>query len=81
MLVLVRKRNEGITISHPDGDIHIVVVEIRGDKVRIGIEALKSVSINRDEVWRAIQRDEAQTHEVQTQSTANQNTNMKDKQK
>jgi carbon storage regulator len=49
-------RNEGITIEHPHGNIHIVVVELRGDKVRLGVEADKSVFIHRDEVYQAIQR-------------------------
>lgn len=53
MLVLSRHRDESIVI----GDlIHIVVVEIRGDKVRLGIEAPKDVPVHRREVWDAIQR-------------------------
>ena len=59
MLVLSRKRNEGIMISHPDGNIHIVVVEIRADKARIGVDAPKSVPVHRDEVFKALRRDEA----------------------
>jgi carbon storage regulator len=57
MLVLNRKKNEGITIQHPAGNIHVTVVEIRGDKVRIGVEADKAVFVHRDEVFQAIQRD------------------------
>jgi carbon storage regulator len=57
MLVLSRKKNEGITIQHPSGDIHLVVVEIRGESVRLGIEADKSVFVHRDEIYNAIQRD------------------------
>ena len=53
MLVLSRKKNESIIIND---DITIVVVEIRGDKVRLGIEAPKEVSIHRNEVYEAIQR-------------------------
>jgi len=51
MLVLSRKKNESIVIND---DITIVVVEIRGDKVRLGIEAPKEVSVHRKEVWDAI---------------------------
>lgn len=51
MLVLSRKRNESIII---DGSIVITVVEIRGDKVRLGIEAPREVSIHRQEVFSAI---------------------------
>lgn len=53
MLVLSRKRNEAICIGD---DITLVVVEIRGDKVRLGIEAPKDVPVHRDEVQRAIDR-------------------------
>ena len=52
MLVLSRKKNEAIVIS---GDIVITVVEVRGDKVRLGIEAPKDVPVHRQEVWDAIQ--------------------------
>jgi carbon storage regulator len=54
MLVLSRKKNESIVIND---DITIVVVEIRGDKVRLGIECPKEVSVHRREVYDAIQRD------------------------
>lgn len=53
MLVLSRHRDECIVIND---DIRIVVVEIRGDKVRLGIEAPASVPIHRREVYDAIQR-------------------------
>ena len=54
MLVLSRKRNESIVINN---DITIVVVEIRGDKVRLGIEAPKHVPVHRSEVYEAIRRE------------------------
>lgn len=53
MLVLSRKKNESIIIND---DITIVVVEIRGDKVRLGIEAPKEVPVHRNEVYEAIRR-------------------------
>jgi len=53
MLVLSRKKNESIII---DDKITIVVVEIRGDKVRLGVEAPKEVPVHRREVYEAIQR-------------------------
>ena len=56
MLVLSRKKNESIIIND---DITIVVVEIRGDKVRLGIEAPKEVPVHRREVFDAIRRNEA----------------------
>ena len=55
MLVLSRKKNESIII---DDKITIVVVEIRGDKVRLGIDAPKEVPVHRREVYEAIKRSE-----------------------
>ena len=54
MLVLSRKINEAIIIND---NIRIVVVEIRGDKVRLGVEAPKDISVHRQEVYEAIQRE------------------------
>jgi len=51
MLVLSRKKDESIVINN---DITIVVVEIRGDKVRLGIEAPKEVPVHRQEVFQSI---------------------------
>jgi carbon storage regulator len=56
MLVLSRKKNESIVIND---DITIVIVEIRGDKVRLGFEAPKEVPVHRREVFDAIRRSEA----------------------
>lgn len=56
MLVLSRKKNESIIINN---DITIVVVEIRGDKVRLGVEAPKEVPVHRREVYEAIKRNES----------------------
>lgn len=53
MLVLSRKRHESIVI---DGDIIVTIVEIRGDKVRIGIEAHTDITVHRSEVQEAIER-------------------------
>ena len=55
MLVLSRKKNESIVINN---DITIVVVEIRGDKVRLGVEAPKEVPVHRQEVYDAIRRND-----------------------
>lgn len=54
MLVLSRKKNEALVIGN---DIRIVIVDIRGDKVRLGIEAPSEVPVHRLEVWEAIQRN------------------------
>lgn len=52
MLVLSRKKNESIIINN---DITVMVVEIRGDKVRLGVEAAREVPVHRGEVFKAIQ--------------------------
>ena len=54
MLILSRKKNEGIVIGD---DIKLTIVEIRGDKVRLGIEAPVNTSVHRQEVYDAIQRN------------------------
>lgn len=51
MLVLSRKSNEAIRINN---DITVTVVEIRGDKVRLGIVAPKEIPVHRQEVWNLI---------------------------
>ncbi|MDD3587110.1 MAG: carbon storage regulator CsrA [Thermoguttaceae bacterium] len=56
MLVLSRKKNESIVI---DDKISIVIIEIRGDKVRLGIDAPKDVTVHRQEVFEAIQHADA----------------------
>ncbi len=52
MLVLSRKKNESIIIND---HITVTVVEIRGDKVRLGIDAPKEVTVHRREIYEAIQ--------------------------
>lgn len=56
MLVLSRKEDEKIIIGD---SITLMVVSIQGDKVRLGIDAPKDVSIHREEVYRAIHKDES----------------------
>lgn len=57
MLVLSRKKNESIVIN---GNIVITVIEIRGDKIRLAIEAPKDVPVHREEVQQAIEQAAAQ---------------------
>lgn len=64
MLVLSRKKNESIVIND---DITIVVVEIRGDKVRLGVEAPKEVPVHRNEVYEAIRRNQVGSSEQPTE--------------
>ena len=54
MLVLSRKRNESVIIND---NIVVTVIDVRGDKVRIGIEAPRDVSVHRQEVLDAILRE------------------------
>lgn len=54
MLCLSRKKDEVICIGE---NIRIMIVEIRGDKVRIGIDAPADVEVHRLEIFQAIQRD------------------------
>ena len=64
MLVLSRKKGECIVIRD---DIVIMVVDIRGDKVRLGIEAPKDVPVHRREVYDAIKQSEKpQTEPLET---------------
>ncbi len=58
MLVLSRKKQEQIVI---DEDILVTVVEIRGNRVRLGVDAPKDVGVHRKEVHTAIEREEART--------------------
>lgn len=57
MLVLSRKQDEKIMIGD---SITLMVISIQGDKVRLGIEAPKEVSIHREEVYRAIQQERSE---------------------
>jgi carbon storage regulator len=54
MLVLSRHRDESIMIGD---DVVITIVDIRGDKVRLGINAPQDIPVHRQEVYEAIQRE------------------------
>ena len=56
MLVLSRQSDETIIIGD---NIRITIVEVRGDKVRIGIDAPHDVAVHRQEIYDAIRRDAA----------------------
>lgn len=58
MLVLSRQRDESIIIGD---NIVITIVDIRGDKVRLGIQAPKEIPVHRQEVYEAIKRESGQS--------------------
>jgi carbon storage regulator len=57
LLILTRRVGESIVVGD---DIVLTVFEVRGDAVRIGIEAPRSVKVNRKEIYEEIQRSNAQ---------------------
>jgi carbon storage regulator len=57
MLVLSRQRDESIIIGD---NVVITVVDVRGDKVKLGIDAPKEIPVHRREVYEAIQRENRQ---------------------
>lgn len=57
MLVLSRRKDEKIIIGD---NITIMVIEIRGEKVRLGIECPREIPVHREEVWESIQRENAE---------------------
>ena len=61
MLILSRKKNEKIIIA---GDITVVVVDIRGDHVRLGINAPKDISVHREEVQILVDRKKAEEEKI-----------------
>jgi carbon storage regulator len=60
MLVLSRQKDESIIIGD---DVEVTIVDVRGDKVRLGISAPKSITVHRKEVYEAIQREKAEKAE------------------
>jgi carbon storage regulator len=65
MLVLSRQRDESIIIGDK---VVITIVDIRGDKVRLGIEAPGEVSVHRQEVYESIQRENRKAGQLPTGS-------------
>ena len=62
MLVLSRQRDESIMIGD---DVEIIIVDVRGDKVRLGITAPKSMPVHRREIYDAIQREKKAMKEME----------------
>jgi carbon storage regulator len=68
MLVLSRQRDESIMIGDT---IVVTIVDIRGDKVRLGINAPAEIPVHRQEVYEAIQRENMRAAQLQPGDTQN----------
>jgi carbon storage regulator len=66
MLVLSRQKDESIVIGD---DVEITIVDVRGDKVRLGITAPREIPVHRREVYDAIQREKAEKEAQQKQQS------------
>lgn len=66
MLVLSRHRDESIMIGD---DVVITIVDIRGDKVRLGIDAPQDIPVHRQEVYDAIQRENRKASQLGPEAT------------
>jgi len=64
MLVLSRQKDESIMIGD---DVEITIVDVRGDKGRLGITAPREIPVHRREVYEAIQREKAAKKREQKQ--------------
>lgn len=64
MLVLTRKVNQSIIIGD---DVEVVVLEVRGEQVRLGIRAPKDVTVHRKEIYEQIQEENRQAAQTRTE--------------
>ena len=65
MLVLSRQKDESIMVGD---EVEITIVDVRGDKVRLGITAPRSIAVHRKEVYNAIQREKAAEKEAEKEA-------------
>lgn len=79
MLVLSRQRDESIMIGD---NVEITIVDIRGDKVRLGITAPREIPVHRREIFDAIQREKKEKEKLEQpqQTTENEPENNEEKQ-
>lgn len=78
MLVLSRQRDESIIIGD---NIVVTIVDIRGDKVRLGIDAPTEIPVHRQEVYEAIQRENRRASQLTPDEAANIGKPMNDRAK
>ena len=64
MMVMSRQRDESIMIGD---NVEVVIIDVRGDKVRLGITAPKSIPVHRREIYDAIQREKSHAKECRSQ--------------
>ena len=67
MLVLTRRLNESITLGD---DIVLTVIEVRGDQVRLGINAPRDMAVHRMEVWLQVQNEKRAAAEADNPPTS-----------
>jgi carbon storage regulator len=67
VLVLSRQKDESIIIGD---DVEVTIVDVRGDKVRLGINAPRSISVHRKEIYEAIQREKAEKAKAEAEAEA-----------
>ena len=67
MLVLSRYKDQSIYIGD---DIVVTIVDVRGDRIRLGIDAPSSVPVHRQEIYEAIQNERAEEEELNTRADA-----------
>lgn len=58
MLVLSRQRDEAVIIGEGENAVRVQIIDIRGDKVRLGFDAPKTIPIHREEVYNAIHKED-----------------------
>jgi len=66
MLVLSREKDQSIMIGD---DVKITIIDVRGDKVRLGFEAPKTIPIHRQEIYDAIQREKQKKNATKPDGT------------
>lgn len=64
-MVLSRQKDESIIIGD---DVEVTIVDVRGDKVRLGINAPRSISVHRKEIYEAIQREKAEKAKAEAEA-------------